>query len=197
LPSVAVGGVIAWTAVSAAISASAVVVTLILFMLQSRRRTVEARRQIRHDAISRVLSAMELTVRRQRIPLLSWMGSPELDYALVLPRLLHELDHKDEAVGQWVLRQTQSMMSAPSDRTSQAIGVATSLKLVEWDRGKVGTAWFAAQVGKPSELNTFKVTAKQRARRRSSQAGTAFVGWASLYVLYESVRRTLLQLKGF
>ena len=190
------GMVIDWTAVSAVISASAVVVTLILFMLKSRRRTLDARRQARHDAISRVLSAMEATVKRQRIPVLSWLGSAELDYALVLPRLLHELDPKDEAVGQWVLQQTQSMMSAPSDRASQKIGIATSLKLVEWDRGTVDTAWFVTQVGEPSGLGTFTATRKQRARRWSSQAGTAFVGWAALFALYETIRRTLRELRA-
>ena len=189
--------VIDWTAVTAVISAFAVIVTLILFMLQSHRRTMDARRQARHDAISRVLSAMEATVKRQRIPLLSWMGSSEIDYALVVPRLLHELDPKDEAVGQWVLQQTQSMMSAPTDRAAQSIGVAMSLKLVEWDRGSVDTAWFATQVGEPSGLGAVKVTTKQRARRWSSKAGTAFGGWAALFVLYEVVRRTLLQLKAF
>jgi len=89
------------------------------------------------------------------------------------------------------------MMSAPSNRASQKIGIATSLKLVEWDRGKVETAWFVTQVGEPSGLGTFTVTTKQRARRWSSQAGTAFAGWAVLFVLWEIIRRTLLQLKAF
>lgn len=186
-----------WTAVSAVVSASAVVVTLILFMLQSRRRTREAHKQARHDAISRVLSAMESTVKRQRVPLLSWMGSSETEYALVVPRLLHELDEKDEPVGQWVLKQTQSMMSAPSDRAAQSIGVAMSLKLVEWDRGKVDTAWFVTQVGELSGLGAFKVTKQQQVRRWSSKAGSAFVGWAALFILYETVRRTLRQLRAF
>lgn len=186
-----------WTAVTAVISASAVVVTLIIFMLQSRRRTVEARRQARHDAISRVLSAMEATVKRQRVPLLLWMGSSEIDYALVVPRLLHELDQKDEAVGQWVLKQTQSMMSAPTDRASQVIGIATSLKLVEWDRGRVKTAWFVTQVGNPSGLATFKLTTKQRTRRGTSRAGKAFAGWVAVFILFETVRRTLLELRAF
>ncbi len=185
-----------WTATTAVVSAVAVVVTLILFMLQSHRRTIDARRQARHDAISRVLSAMETTVKRQSVPLLSWMGSSEIDYALVLPRLLHELEAKDEPVAQWVLKQTQAMRSAPTDKAAHSIGVAMSLKLVEWDPGNVTMAWFVEQVGDPSDLGKFKLTMAQRVRRWSSKAGTALAGWTALFVLYEAVRRTLLQLRA-
>lgn len=165
-----------WTAVAAAISAVAVVVSLVIFTVESRRRAAEARKAATHDAISRVLQTMESAVRWQQKPVFIRMfANPELDYALAVLRLRHELPNEESPVAQWTLSQAQLMMAATSDRGSRDIGVQVASKLVEWGQGAVPDEWFLTELGLHPPQAQFKVPRERRRRRSLSRAKESFI----------------------
>jgi hypothetical protein len=141
-------------------------VTVILFAIDRvslRRREVrEARRQL----VARVLDALDLSARALARPAFTHMWTnPDVEYALVIPRLLLELDRKDRVVASWLQRQTQLMLREPSKRKALAIRAEAAGRFVEWHQGERRLSWFREELKRdPVELQ-FKVGAAVRAKR--------------------------------
>lgn len=172
-----------WTAIAAAISAGAVIVTLALFIAEGRRRAEEARKAATHDAISRVLQTMESAVRWQQRPVFVRMfANPELDYALVVLRLRHELANEKSAIAIWAMSQNQLMIAASSDHESRDIGVKVAGKLVEWGHGQVPDNWFQEQLDLHPPQTTFRVSPAKRMRRALSRSKESLVIGAAIGV---------------
>jgi len=185
-----------WTAVSAAISAAAVIVTLALFIHDGRRRANEARKAATHDAISRVLQTMESTVRWQQKPILIRMfANPELDYAFGALRLRHELPNEKSPVAQWANSQTQLMLAAASDRRSRDIGVQMAGKLVEWGQGQVPDDWFAAELKSHPVQTNFRVPRERKIRRSLSRFKESLVTGAVIGAIIMAIQELKALLK--
>ena len=181
-----------WTAVSAAISAAAVIVTLALFIHDGGRRADEARQAATHDAISRVLQTMESAVRwQQQSVFVRMFANPELDYALAVLRLRHELPNEKSPVAQWTMLQTQIMMAATSDRASRDTGVQVAAKLVEWGHGAVSDDWFLAELKAHPVQAEFTVPRERRRRRALSRAKESFtegIAIGLVVMLYQGLK---------
>lgn len=146
-----------WVAITAIATGCAVVVSLILFIWESRQRVARDRRERRHEAVSRVLDTMEIAVRKQQRPIFVRVWSKaELDYALAVPRLRHNLEDLDVALPRWAMRRTQEMLDACSDKESREIGIDIGSKLVEWSHGTIPTQWFANQLAERPLRQNFK-----------------------------------------
>lgn len=185
-----------WAAIGAMVSASAVIVTLVIFMIENRKRDREARERAQHNAVSRALSTMEVALKHQSIPLPFRMhGAPERDYALLGARLIHELSAENRVVGEWVMRKAQAMRFAPSDRAAQEMGVLMTLKVVEWNEGALDLSWFRSDV-KIAEQVSGRAAKIMRLRRWWSRTGQSFATMLSAFTLVEIVRRILIQLKS-
>lgn len=170
-----------WTATAAAISAGAVIVTLALFIAEGRRRAEEARKAATHDAISRVLQTMESAVRWQQRPVFVRMfANPELDYALAVLRLRHELPDANSSIALWAMSQNQLMMAASSDPESRDIGVKVAGKLVEWGHGQVPEAWFKEQLDLHPPQASFRVPRSKRIHRGLSRSKESLLTGAVL-----------------
>jgi hypothetical protein len=101
-------------------TAATLVVTIVLFILEWRRRVQNSRVESRRLAISRVIDAVEAASRATTTPLHPRAGG-ELELALAVPRLLLDIAPKDRAVAQWTTRKIQLMALAPIDSGSNVI----------------------------------------------------------------------------
>ncbi|MCC6856077.1 MAG: hypothetical protein IT189_08460 [Microbacteriaceae bacterium] len=174
-------------AVVAVISASVTaIVAVVLFFMESRRRAKEARQASRRDAIRLALDAMDgVTRRAQRLVILRLWTQPELEFALVVPRLLVSLEPQEIAVAKWALRQVSLMGAARSDQEVVRIGVAMTLTLTEWESGLKPTAWFGKEVE-----NGRGPQRSGRVIRRLSAGGRLGFEFAVLLVAAASIRYT-------
>lgn len=129
-------------------------------------------------AVGRVLDTMEKAVRRQSwpYPLSAW-PRPELDFALLVPRLYFELDVQDRPVAEWMTARAKDMVAADIDKKAQSIGVATCLQLVAWRNKKVPTSWFAEQVKLRSAQPAVPTSRWKNVRRAGGNVGPALVFW--------------------
>ncbi|MFU8946434.1 hypothetical protein ACLRGF_06840 [Mycetocola zhadangensis] len=190
-------GVIDWTGLGVIVSALAVAVTLAIFIVQTWRHDKEARARVQHDAVSRALTTMEASIRRQAIPFpFRAPASTELDFALLGARLAHELSADNRVIAKWVLGKTEAMRLAPSDRAALKIGVSMTAKLVEWNEGTVDKSWFRADIDK-TVVSSAATARTKLLRRRASRTGQGMLTLAGAYGLFEIVRRTLVQLRSF
>lgn len=87
-----------------ATTAATLSVTIVLALLEFRRRR-EAVQSRREQIVGRVLDTLERATRAaSRAPIAGWWAPNELEYALLLPRLLAELPEQGNAVAIWVAR---------------------------------------------------------------------------------------------
>jgi len=174
-------------AVVAVISASVTaIVAVVLFFMESRRRAKEARQASRREAIRLALDAMDGVARRaQRLVILRLWTQPELEFALVVPRLLHSLERNEIAVAKWALGQVSLMGAARSDQEVVRIGVAMTLTLTEWESGLKSTAWFVREIE-----NTRPLRRNARVIRRLSTGGRLGLEIVVLLVGAASIRYT-------
>lgn len=130
-----------------ATTAATLSVTVVLALLEFRRRRREAVQSRREQIVGRVLDTLERATRAaSRAPIVGWWAPNELEYALLLPRLLAELPEQDNAVATWVARRIQHLQAATSRRKQVEIGADVAAKVVQWGRYDIDTAWFAEQL---------------------------------------------------
>jgi hypothetical protein len=173
--------VIGWTAVAAIVAALAVVVSLCLFIVDSRRRAAEERARLKREAISRLLDSMEISIRKNQgmLSALRFWAHPDIEYALSVPRLLHDLGPGNLAISGWAFRQVQAIVAAPSDKRATELGIAMAMKIVEWGQGSVRDEWFRAELRKDPMAPDFRVRRMQRVQRgwdRMKRSTVALVG---------------------
>lgn len=184
-------------ALSISIAFLTVLVTVILFVVESRRRDRAARLDSRRAMVADALSIMERSVRGLARPaLLRWSRGPDFEFSLAVPRLLLALDKDQHAVGAWLVQQTQKMQTASSDKATAVIGIQTAVKLTEWHQGEVTLTWFSDQLRLPSHQASKPQRLLARLRRYSHRLGESFIegatigaGLALLEPVLGSVRR--------
>ena len=124
------------TALSLALSAIAIAVTISLAVVTARRqrRVSEAARRSRITEL--LVDAMERAVRVSARPALFrvWRD-PTMEAALLVPRLLKQLGHEDQAVERWALQQVVLQLREPKRKVALELQVDLTMKLLEWERG--------------------------------------------------------------
>jgi len=185
-----------WTAIGAGASALAVIVTLIIFMLQSSRRRRESIAKTRHESVTRVLDLMEASVRHSRRPyFLRMFSNPELEWTLLVVRLVHELGKDEESIAVWVQGQSHRMFKAASDRAALRIGIETASALVDWNRGERSTKWFMEEIHREGPVGPLRITRMQKARRAASRVWDAGKSWLVGIFIVEVARRSLVEVR--
>lgn len=181
-----------WGAVTGVVAALAVAVTLVLFIIESRRRAVEGREKVRREAISRVLGAMESSIRRNQgiLNSLRFWAHPDLEYALVIPRLVHDLGPKDSLIVMWAIGQTQAMLLATSDKSAAKIGREMCLKIVEWGQGRVNDDWLKSELAiRPTQTN-FRLPWKIQVLRMLSRTKDSVLSLSVLSILAFTISKS-------
>ena len=174
-----------WAAIGAIVPALAVVVTLIIFIVESHRRGEENRARLKREAISRLLDSMESSIRKNQglLASLRFWESPDITYALAIPRLIHDLGPENAAVSAWAMSQVQKMIASTSDKQAANIGTQMSMKIVSWGQGTVPSEWFAAELrSHPLDVN-FKVRGSQRIKRGSRRFVASGISELALFSL--------------
>jgi hypothetical protein len=124
-------------------------VTVLLFTAEWIRRRVVAYRENRRQIITRTLDTMDRAIRGFIRTSLFPVGSRvELEYMVLVPRLLVDLPKKERFVAAWVAREVQSMLAQSSDDKAFKISVDISAKLVEWYHHDRKRDWFKADLSK-------------------------------------------------
>jgi hypothetical protein len=174
-----------WAAIGAIVPALAVVVTLIIFIVESHRRGEENRARLKREAISRLLDSMESSIRKNQglLASLRFWESPDITYARAIPRLIHDLGPENAAVSAWAMSQVQKMIASTSDKQAANIGTQMSMKIVSWGQGTVPGDWFAAELrSHPLEVN-FKVRGTQRLKRGSRRFVASGISELALFAM--------------
>ena len=174
-----------WGAVTGVAASLAVAVALGLFIIESRRSAREARERVRRDAISRVLDSMETSIRRNRgiLSALRFWAHPDLEYALVIPRLVHNLGPRDSLIVMWAIGQNQAMLAATSDKLAAKIGREMCLKIVEWGQGRVSDDWLKLSLAKHPVEENFRVPRPAQAVRMISRTKDSMLSFSVLSIL--------------
>lgn len=174
-----------WTGVAAIVAALAVAVTLILFIIDRRRQAAEERARLNREAISRLLDTMEASIRRNQgaFSALRFWDHPNIEYAVSVPRLVHDLGPGNLAVSGWAFSQVQAIIAAPSDKRATQLGIAMAMKLVEWGQGSVDDEWFQAKLRKNPWASDFRVGHKPRWKRGWDRLKRSTVALLALFVL--------------
>lgn len=165
-----------------------VIVTVMLFLVQSARQKRETRLAARKVLVSRVLDTVEKASRAYALyPLSKFWTRSEMEVVLVLPRLILELDPQDRDIAIWVARQVQRMQMETSDKGAVRIAQALAFQLAEWHQGNRPLAWFSAQLAADPYDTGFVVSRRTRAKRwlrQSRDTGLMLGGMAVLRVAW-------------
>lgn len=98
-------------------------VTVSLFAIDYVRRWVDDARRHRESIVDDVLETVERASRSAvRAPLSDLWNPSQVEYALLLTRLLAVLPKKDEAIGYWTARQVQLQRAAPNRKLASRSG---------------------------------------------------------------------------
>lgn len=161
-------------------TAATLFVTVSLFTAEWIRRRVAPHRENRRTIIMRTLDTLDRAVRiRIRSSILPIGPGVELEYTILLPRLLADLPRKDRQIAGWVASEIQRMQRQPSDKQAFEIAVGVSAKLVDWYRGRVDRAWFQqALVAQPYDPHFV-----QPGRVKLARQWNAGVQWFKLTTL--------------
>ncbi len=146
-----------------ATTAATLTVTLVLALLEFRRRRRETGEARRAQIVGRVLDALENATRAAaRAPIVGWWAPNELEYALLLPRLTAELPFADQAVGVWVARRLQHLRDATSRKAQVEIGADIAVHVVRWGHHEIDTSWFAEQLAADPWSPDFRPSTQSR-----------------------------------
>jgi hypothetical protein len=122
-------------------------VTVVLFavtqILSIRQRKTEAR----SASVTRVLDALDRVARRHTWPVVAkkWL-KPEVDYALLVPRLFVGLPKRDRVIGVWLATQVNLMAAAPTQTAVFKIAADASSQIANWHIRQVPRTWFQDEV---------------------------------------------------
>jgi len=124
-----------------------VVVTLGLFAYAQVATLRSSRKRARDAAISEVLAALERLTRRRTWPSVARIWhKPEIDYALLVPRLLVGLHPRDRIVATWLTTQVNLMNAATSQGAVFQLALNASTTIANWHIGTVHRSWFETEV---------------------------------------------------
>lgn len=146
-----------------------VVVTVALFAMTQLLLMRSARQDARASAVDAALTALERVARTHSRPVVVRLWTkPELEYALLVPRLLVGLRPKERIVAVWARTRVQAMAAAKTQGEVVLIASDLSAMVSEWYLGQRDAAWFRQEVKdhQPS---------RSRATRRAFNTSTQVV----------------------
>jgi hypothetical protein len=169
-------------AIGSATTGLTLLVTVSLFaidrVLTRRAQLIEVRRLL----IVRVLDALDASTRSMIRPafVTAW-NNPDLEFALLAPRLYLDLEQSDRAVAMWVQRQVQRMQLAAGGREALLIRATVADHLIRWHLGEIDTSDFTEMNLRDPMARDFRVPWNTKLRRmsRDSWRWTQFFGVAA------------------
>lgn len=89
-----------------------------------------------------VLDALDRTTRRRTWPTVARLRhKPELDYALLVTRLLVGLPKRDRLLATWLSTQANLMNAASTQGQVLKIALEASSRIANWLIGEIPTSW--------------------------------------------------------
>jgi hypothetical protein len=133
-------------------------VTVVLFSVDrvTQRKIMAA--ASRRDVVARVLDAFDSSARAMARPVFvkAWVN-PELEFTLLVPRLLVDLPKGDRVISAWLLRQVQLMRLAATNSDRVKIGANVGDRLLQWQHHEIKVKWFIDQLANDPVSPEFKV----------------------------------------
>ena len=136
---------------------------------------------------------MEASIRRNQgaLSVLRFWEDPDIEYAVSVPRLVHDLGLGNLAVSSWAFSQVQAIIAAPSDKRATQLGIAMAMKLVEWGQGTVDEAWFQAELRNNPWASDFRVDRKPRLTRGWDRLKRSTIALLTLFVIGGALSETI------
>ncbi len=151
--------------VSAALSLPTIAASLVGFLVSRRRERQRALQAQQRAAVERVLEVFERVAHRQTSWSRYWAAPASVDFTILYPRLLLELGTVSKPVADWLWRQVQLMLSAPSEKDTLRLGTDVALRLLAWQQGTTTAAWFEREIHQDPPVQGFVVPRSLRWRR--------------------------------
>jgi len=134
-------------AIGFATTGATLLVTLVLFVVDRILARRAQRREIRRVLVVRVLDAFDQSTRQLIRPAFvqAWTNS-DLEFTLLTPRLMLDLDGADQHIVPWLLRQVQRMQISVSKKDRIEVRATVITRLIQWHAGSIKSSWFAKQL---------------------------------------------------
>lgn len=159
-------------------------VTVALFAIDYVRRWRGDSRRHREAIVKDVLATVERASRNAlRAPLSDLWSPSQVEYALLLTRLLATVPKEDEAVGYWAARQVQLQRAAPNRKEATQIGFGIATEVVKWSRGERSRDWFIQENERDPWVKDFKPSRQIKLRRQLSDGWD----WARFGAVFTAV----------
>jgi len=124
-----------------------VLVTVGLFVITQVMLVRSAHRAARASMVENVLTALERVARMHSRPVfVRFWTKPEIEYALLIPRLLVGLRRRDRMIAVWAQTRVNAMLAAKTQGEVVVIASDLSGKISEWYLGQRSRGWFEQEV---------------------------------------------------
>ena len=162
------------------VPAAAILVTVILWRSDARRRRRDEEAGRRRELIEQLIRLAERSARHAPFSLITqaWFH-PELEWALLLPRLYYQLSVKERPVATWVALRVQLIQGATTATQIVKLGGEIAYRLASWEHNETPLSWFA----KATEGDSFPTSWTVPRVRRALQMAVHFWGWLKLDAL--------------
>ncbi|MEO8528527.1 MAG: hypothetical protein ABI435_05570 [Pseudolysinimonas sp.] len=154
-------------------------VSIFLFSLDRFLTRRANARALRRELVARVLDTFEQSTRALLRPAFvqAWTNG-EVEFTLLTPRLLLDLEPKERVIVGWMQRQVQLMQLSVARAERVRIRVEVAEALIRWHQGSRSLSWFAVELKKDPVVHGLIVPKSVRARQfvRDSWAWAQFLG---------------------
>ena len=159
-------------AIGFATTGATLFVTIGLFILDRSLARRRERREVRRLLVTRVLDAFDASTRQLLRPVFvqAWSNS-DVEYALLTPRLLLDLNGSDRWIVPWLQRQIQHMQLSVTKKERIAIRAMVADRLLQWHLGAIKPPWFVDQLAKDPVAKNFAVPHTVKLRQSAATHG--------------------------
>lgn len=167
-------------AIGFATTGATLLLTIGLFILDRVLARRRERQEVRRSLVTRVLDTFDASTRRLLRPAFvqAWSNS-EVEYALLTPRLLLDLNGRDRLIVPWLQRQIQHMQLSISKKDRMAVRAMVMDRLLQWQAGRIKPNWFGQQLAIDPVQKDFSIpgTIKLKQYGRDSWAWVELFGF--------------------
>jgi len=164
-------------AIGFATTGATLLVTVGLFAWDRIMRRREGRREVRRQLMLRVLNAFDSSTRGLIRPAFeqAWTND-NLEYALLAPRVLLDLNGRERVIALWLQTQVQQMMLAVSKYERLSIRATVAERMIAWHVGEIKTSWFGREVSRRPVIRDLRIPPHVRVRQFARDSWS----WAQL-----------------
>jgi hypothetical protein len=164
-------------AIGFATTGATLLATVGLFVADRILTRREGRREVRRQLMVRVLDAFDSSTRGLIRPAFvqAWTND-NLEYALLAPRLLLDLNGRERVIALWLQTQVQQMMLAVSRAERLRIRATVAERMIAWHVGEIRTSWFGREVGRRPIVRDLRIPPHVRVRQVARDSWS----WAQL-----------------